>query len=193
MGSRGLLVALIVAATAAFVVGTAIERNSTGESGHNEATTVAAPVSKEAGASKETQSEAGGESPAAHTSETARAPSKSGGEGSHAELRPLGIDIEAWPFVAVAAVASLGLAAAAWLRPTAAPLLVLVAVAMLAFAALDVREVVHQLDIDNSGLAVMAGAIATLHAAAGVVAAALTSRAWRPHTGPLGTAGTMPA
>jgi hypothetical protein len=41
MGSRGLLVALIVAATAAFVVGTAIERSSTGESGHNEATTAA--------------------------------------------------------------------------------------------------------------------------------------------------------
>jgi hypothetical protein len=85
------------------------------------------------------------------------------------------------------------LAAAAWLRPTAAPPLVVVAVAMLAFAALDVREVVHQLDIDKSGLAVLAGAIAALHAAAGVVAAALTSRAWRPHTGPPGTAGTMAA
>ena len=92
MGARGLLVALIVAATAAFVVGTAIERNSTGESGHNEATT-AAPVSKEAGTSKETQSEAGGESPAAHANESAKPPSESGGEASHAELRPLGIDI----------------------------------------------------------------------------------------------------
>jgi hypothetical protein len=33
------------------------------------------------------------------------------------ELRPLGIDIEAVPFVALAAVASVGLAVEAWLRP----------------------------------------------------------------------------
>jgi hypothetical protein len=192
MGARGLLVALIVAATAAFVVGTAIERNSTGESGHNEATTTA-PVSKEAGTSTETKSEAGGESPAAHANESAKAPSESGGEASHAELRPLGIDIEAWPFVALAALASLGLALAAWLRPQLAPLLGLVAVAMLAFAALDVREVVHQFDIDKDGLAVLAAVIAGLHGGAAVVAATLASRARHQGAGAPGTAGTMAA
>jgi hypothetical protein len=92
-------------ATAAFVVGTAIERNSTGESSHNEATTTA--------------------------------------------------------------------------------------VAMLAFAALDVREVVHQLDINKDGLAALAAIIGLLHAAAAVVAATMTSRAWHPDAGSHGTAGTM--
>jgi hypothetical protein len=193
MGARGLLVPLIVAATAAFVAGAAIERNRTGESGHNEATTTAAPVSKGAGPSKETQSEAGGESPAAHANETAGAPSESGGEGSHAELRPLGIDIEAWPFVALAALASLGLALSASLRPQLAPLLGLVAVAMLGFGALDVREVVHQFDINKEGLAVLAAVIAGLHGGAAVVAATLASRARHPGAGLPGTAGTMAA
>jgi Flp pilus assembly protein TadB len=190
MGSRGLLVALIVAATAAFVVGTAIERNGNGESAHNEATTTAAPVAKAAGAS-ETQSEAGGESPAAHADETAKAPT--GREPSHAELRPLGIDIEAWPFVALAALASLTLALTAWLHPQLVPLLALVAVTMLAFAALDVREVVHQFDINKDGLAILAAVIAGLHGGAALVAATLASRAWHPDAGSHGTAGTMAA
>jgi hypothetical protein len=101
------------------------------------------------------------------------------------------IDIEAWPFVALAAVASLSFAAAAWLRSGAATLLALVAAAMLAFAALDVREVVHQLDIDTRRLAVLARAIATLRAAAAAAAGTLASRARRPDTAPPRTAGTM--
>jgi hypothetical protein len=130
-----LLVALIVAATALFVVGVAIERSS-GETGHHEAV--------------------------AEEGEEAEAPSES---------RPLGVDIEAWPFVALAAAASLGLAAAAaWRRPDAPGLALLVALAMLAFAALDVREVIHQLDAEENGLAVLAGAVAALHLAAALVA-----------------------
>jgi hypothetical protein len=84
--------------------------------------------------------------------------------------RPLGVDVEAWPFVAVAAVASLALAAAAFARPRAVGLLALVGAAMLAFAALDVREVVHQLYEDARGLALLAGAVAALHLAAAAVA-----------------------
>jgi hypothetical protein len=64
---------------------------------------------------------------------------------------------------------------------------------MLAFAAVDVREVVHQLDINNDGLAVLAAVIAGLHGAAAVAAAKMTSRAWRPRAGSPGTAGTMAA
>ena len=44
--------------------------------------------------------------------------------------------------------------------------------AMVAFAALDVREVVHQLDEENAGLAVLAGVVAALHL--GVAAIALS-------------------
>jgi hypothetical protein len=49
---RNLLVGLIVVATAAFVVGTALERISSGESGHHDAAKAAATTA-EAGASGE--------------------------------------------------------------------------------------------------------------------------------------------
>jgi hypothetical protein len=106
--------------------------------------------------------------------EPAVAHEEAGGEGGAAEpaeLRPLGVDVEAWPFVAAAASASLALAAAAWRRRPSAPLLWLIALAMAAFAALDVREVLHQLDLDETGLAVLAAAVAALHLAAALLAA----------------------
>jgi uncharacterized membrane protein len=82
----------------------------------------------------------------------------------------LGVDLEATPFVVLAAAFSLGLALAVWLRPEWRLLLALVAAAMVVFAALDVREVVHQLDEDNGGLAMLAGVVAALHLAAALVA-----------------------
>jgi hypothetical protein len=193
MAPRTLLVGLIVLATAAFVVGTVIERNSTGESGHHDETALPTAPTGESGASAEAgNAETGGESAATHAKENT-ATSTATTEEPHAELRPLGIDLEAWPFVTLAAVTSLTLAVAAWLRPRAVALLTLVAVAMLAFAALDIREVVHQLDINNSALAAMAGAIAALHLAAVATAAVIASCAGRQHTERPGSAGTMPA
>lgn len=193
MGPRTLLVGLIVLATATFVVGTVIERDSSGESGHHNEAAPPAAAAGESGASAEAgHSETGGESDATHAKENAGT-STATAEKAHAELRPLGIDIESWPFVTLAAVVSLALAAAAWLRPRAVAILALVAVAMLAFAALDLREVVHQVDIDKSGLAVMAGAIAALHLAAAGAGAVMAWRAGRPHAGRPGSAGTMPA
>ena len=56
------------------------------------------------------------------------------------------------------------------------PLLAFVAVVMFAFAALDVREVVHQAGIDETGLAVLAGVVAALHLAAAAVAVVM---AWQ--------------
>jgi hypothetical protein len=191
MSLRALLVALIAVATVSFVVGTAIERNSSGESGHHEGATATSP---EAGTSSgENHAETSGETPAAHANESAGTTTETSAESSHTELRPLGIDIEAWPFVALAAVASLALALAAWLRPESVPLLALVAVAMLAFAVLDVREIIHQSDINKTGLAVLAGFIATLHIAAALVAATMAAHAHQPHTGPPDAADTMPA
>jgi len=192
MAPRTLLVALIVFATAAFVVGTVIERNSSGESAHHDEAALPAAPTGESGASAEAgHAETGGESAATHAKENTATSTAT--EQPHAELRPLGIDVEAWPFVTLAAVASLTLAAAAWLRPRAVAVLTLVAVAMLAFAALDVREVVHQLDINKNAFAMMAGAIAALHFAAVGTAAAMASRAGRQHTEQTGSAGTMPA
>jgi hypothetical protein len=79
-----------------------------------------------------------------------------------------------------AVIASLLLALAIWFRPEQTLLFLLVAAAMLLFAALDIREAIHQSDESNSGLEVLASVIALLHLAAGGLAlylARLRSRA----------------
>jgi Flp pilus assembly protein TadB len=161
MRLRVVLIALLVAATAAFVVGVSIER-SQGEA-HAE------PTSKVVGAAGEAGHEEGAENgQAVHAEES---------PGAHAEEgnteRFLGIDYEAVPFIVLAAAFSVALAAAVWLLPGSVWVLALVVVAMLAFAVLDVREVVHQLDEDNGGLALLAGVVAALHLGAAAVALAL--------------------
>jgi hypothetical protein len=148
MALRSLLGALVLAATVAFVVGATLERNG-----------------GEARPAHEAEAEGGGEAHADGDSEST---------GRRSELRPLGVDVEAAPFVALAAVVSLALALAAWLRPRAAALLALVAAAMLVFAALDVREVLHQVDESRTGLALLAGAVAALHAGAAAAAGRMT-------------------
>jgi hypothetical protein len=52
---------------------------------------------------------------------------------------------------------------------------------MVALAALDVREVVHQVDEHNGGLAALAGVVAALHLAAAAIALSMgRSRALAP-------------
>lgn len=158
------LIALLVAATAAFVVGVTIER-SRGEAHPEPAST----VEGEAGEAGEAGHKEGAES-----GEETRAEESPGAHADEANAETfLGIDYEAVPFIVLAAAFSLALAAAVWLRPESVPLLALVVVAMVAFAALDAREVVHQLDEDNGGLALLAGVIAALHLGAAAVAVAL--------------------
>lgn len=192
MGSRGLLVALIVAATAAFVTGAAIERN-TGESGHHDAPADVAPAPEASSGGEAPHSEADGESAATHAKETAAASTDASAETPHGEFRPLGMNIEAWSFVSLAALISLGLALAAWLRPRMTSLLTIVALTMAAFAALDVNEVIHQLDVDQNGLAVLAAGIALLHAGACGLAAATAIGSRRPRPGSPGATGPLHA
>jgi hypothetical protein len=186
MSLRALLVGLIVVSTIGFVVGTSIERHNSGQES-------AAHVRAESKASA--PKESGGESAAQHAAENGgkatTAPSESGGESAathaaegsttkveqHKELRPLGIDIEAIPFIVLAALGSLALAAGAWLRPRWIALLAAAVVAMVVFAALDVREVFHQSDEAKTGLEILAGAIAALHLAAAAVAARMAQTA----------------
>jgi hypothetical protein len=186
MSLRALLAGLIVVSTIGFVVGTSIERHN---SGHESAAHVRAETKAAA------HNETGGETPAEHAAENggeaAPAPSESGGESAathaaegsttpveqHKELRPLGIDIEAIPFIALAALGSLALAAGAWWRPRWIALLAVVVVAMIVFAALDVREAFHQSDEAKTGLEILAGAIAVLHLAAAAVAARMAHTA----------------
>jgi hypothetical protein len=139
---RWTLVALLVASTALFAVGVIAERSS--RDTHTE------PAAAHA-------AETGGESgePAGAHSEGA----------AHAETERLfGADVESTPLVVLAVLAGLALAALAASRfGLARGFLFTVVVVALAWAALDIREVVHQLDESRTGVAVVAMAVAALH------------------------------
>jgi hypothetical protein len=162
MPLRTALLILIALATVAFAIGVSLENSdsSTGES--------SAEAAHVEGSSEATEG-AGTEG------------SESGGEASHSETSEmetvLGLDVEATPFVVLAVVFSLALAAAIYLRPESVELLLFVALVMAVFAALDVREIFHQADEGNDGLALLAGVIAVLHAAAAVLAVRLATAA----------------
>ncbi|MCA1656584.1 MAG: hypothetical protein LC713_02555 [Actinobacteria bacterium] len=175
-------------ATAGLLIGTSIERSN--EPAHHDERPGAAARTGEAAETGEAHSEAERRGEAAGGE--AASGSEATAEKPHGEWRPLGINTESWPLVIAAALASLALALAAWLRPRLVALLALIALAMIAFAALDVAELIHQVDVDETGLAVLAGAVFALHLAAGVAAVA-ASRARGP-TGPRArSAGTMTA
>jgi hypothetical protein len=164
---RAIIVTLIVLATAGFVVGVTIERNTS-----------------EPHAERHVESGEQGE--AGHVDAQA-------GSETHAEFQPFGVDIEAVPFIVLAALASLGMAAAVWTWPTSVPVLVIVAAAMLLFALLDVREVFHQADENRTGLAILAGAVAGLHLAASAATALLAATGERTVPGRSAAPGSRPA
>jgi hypothetical protein len=78
-----------------------------------------------------------------------------------------------------AVAASLLLAAAARWRP-ARPVLVVGGLFCLAAVALDVREVLHQLDENHNGVAALAALVAALHLGA-AIAAVIAVRDMPPH------------
>ena len=176
MTLRAWLVGLIVVATAGFAIGTTIERHNA----HHES---AAQLRSETPATH--AAEGGAESPSTHAAEGA-----GGKPEQHKELRPFGVDIEAVPFVVLAALASVALAALGWARPRWRVGLVVIAVAMAVFGTLDVREAFHQSDENQTRLVILAIAIAALHFGAAAVAAVMATRGEATSTAP---AGTMPA
>lgn len=168
MLSSRLLATLITIATALFIVGVIIERSQPGQH-------TGERVEQSHQTTESHSEEGGGEGEGSHATS---APSEPAQE-THEEPRLLGINPESTPLVVLASIASLLLVAAVLRWPNTAALLALVALAMLAFAALDVREVVHQLDEDHTGIAILAAIVAALHfAAAGV--AAMQTRAHPP-------------
>jgi hypothetical protein len=172
LSSRVLLAALIAAATALFAVGVSIER---GQSDKHSSERIERPGESGEGPAADT----GGEGEERHVPTTAGEL----GHDTHEEPRILGIDPESTALVILATIASLLLVAAVLRWPRAVALLALVALAMLAFAALDTREVIHQLDEDHAGVAILAGAIAVLHlVAAGVAAARARADTEQPPT-----------
>lgn len=167
-----LLAALIVLATIGFVIGVSIEKGDD----HHEA--AAASSAGEAGHSEsgEEASPSGSEEEAEH-SEVGEGGERSGSTEKDNEFEPLGINLESVPLIILAALGSLALAAATFLRPRWLAALAVAVLAMGAFAALDVAEVVHQSDVDETGLAILAAAVALVHAAAALVALQLARAA----------------
>jgi len=157
MDLRKLLVALIVLSTIAFAVGSLLERSSAGSNG------------SESGVEQPGHVE-GGEG----TGESTAPAGESSGETSSEDL--FGIDPESTGVLVFAVVVSLLLAAGCWFRPEWRWLVVVTAFAMAIFAVLDLRELIHQVDESNAGLAVMAGVVAILHLAAAVTAVILARR-----------------
>lgn len=151
MALRRLLVTLIVLSTVAFATGALLERSS-----------------------REPAAEGTGTETTAH--EEGGQAVESTGETGRGEETLFGIGPESPAVIVFAIVVSLLLAGGCWFRPDWRWLLVVTAFAMAVFAVVDLREVIHQLDESNTGLAVVAGAVAILHGASAVTAVILRRR-----------------
>ena len=154
--TRLITAALLIASAAAFAAGAAIEHHTASSQSHQ----VPHEQRPEAGAAAENP--AGAEGAASKEKSATHA-----AEDTSETL--LGINPEATGLVVTAVAVSVLLAAL--ILTVGSPLLAaVVALVMLAFTALDIREVTHQLNESHPGLAALAATIALLHLAAGAVA-----------------------
>jgi hypothetical protein len=182
---------LLVLATIVFVIGAMAERSvarngsepspseavtASSNEQANEASGEAAEGHVEGEAAEGAGEEAGSTHEDAHADEVAKPHS----EANETSETILGINVESTSMVAAAVLISLLSAAALWFLGTP-PTLVVAAVVALLFAALDLREVAHQLSEGRGGLVVLALLAAVLHAGAAVACLALTRRT--PPTG----------
>jgi hypothetical protein len=157
---RRALVVLLVASTMLFTVGVIAESSVKDE--HDESSEVSGEhtESAEAGADTEAGEEGGeeaahdeGSEPVAHEDEE--------------DERLLGVDLESTPLVIAAVLTGLALAAlAASSVGSRRPFLLAVVAIGLGWAALDIREALHQIDESRAGIPVLAAAVAALHLAA---------------------------
>jgi cobalamin biosynthesis Mg chelatase CobN len=131
------------------------------------------------------------ETPAKRSSETAaNAGTVSATTTGHVETpaqharegRFLGVDLESTPMIVLAILAGLGLAILA-LSPLGAIRVILLGLGLgaLAWSALDIREIVHQANESRTDLAIVAGFVAALHAAAAALAVRLARTPSGPH------------
>src|ERR687885_2590965 len=181
--ARRALVVLIVAATAALVVGVALERDARTHEALWTSGEVA-PV-RHAAQSGVFGSESGETGESTESGTVSGAPPRGERVREESSERLLGVDPESTGVLAIAIALSLALAAAVW-RGAAARLLAVVALVMAAFAALDVREVVHQIDESRTGLTLLALLVAALHLAAAALAARAAVSARRAAAPPAG-------
>jgi Flp pilus assembly protein TadB len=175
------LIALLLVSTTAFLVGVLAERSSDdehhepaavvqdqAESTHNEAA-----ETSEAGDAEANDAAEGREGEHREPSDKGEAALRETGEHD-AEARRLGIDPESTPLLATAVAAGLALTVLAASRMgTSRAFFVVVALAALVWAALDIREIAHQIDESRSSIAAIAAVVAALHLAAAAVASFL--------------------
>jgi len=151
--TRLITAALLIASAAAFATGAAIE--------HHTATTAEQHMTPHA----ETGAE-GDHAPGTEAAPKGQSPSEI---AQHSSETLLGINPEATWLVVTAVAVSLLLAAL--ILTAGSPLFAgIIALTMLAFTALDIRELTHQLNESHLGLAALAAAIAALHLFAGTTA-----------------------
>lgn len=145
---RAALVLLLVGSGLLFLIGSTVERHQ-----HRAAHPATAETSS-------------GESGDKHAAE------------SHGEagVTILGVDTESLALSVLAVVASLGLAFMVWLGRWTRLVLLGVAAFGLVFAAGDIRELVHQLNESNAGLATIAAILIGLHLALTALAVVLFPR-----------------
>ena len=162
---RPIVASTLVASAALFVVGVAVERNST----HTESVS-GRSLGGEAGHAGETHSENG------ERSETHTGPATNGSttSGSGESEKVLGINLESNAIVAAMVAASVLLAGVVLALRTRGAL---VAAGLFAVTAMmfDIAEVSHQANLSKSGLAAIAAGVGLLHAVA--VAAVIASQA----------------
>lgn len=183
-GLRLTLVALLVLSTAVFATGVITERSQTDE--HAEPASVHARESGGSHAEPDGAHAEDGDAAGAGADQPSSAHS-----GGNETL--WGVNIESTPLIALAVIAGLALAAVVIGPPGRRPAVLLtIAAIALAWAALDVREAIHQIDESRTGIAILAMAAALLHLAAAAVAAALAARERTDVPSP-DHPGTMPA
>ena len=156
---RAALVLLLVGSGLLFAIGSTIERHQ-----HHAEHPAAAP------GENEQSGESGGEN---NSSETTTPVERSHGETG---VKLLGVNTESLALTIVAVVASLLLGLAVWLRRWQRLTLLCAAGFGLVFAAGDARELIHQLDESNAGLASIAAILLGLHLTVTALAAALYPR-----------------
>src|SRR5438093_12229060 len=157
---RAALVLLLVSSGLLFAIGSTIERHQHHSEPHPSA---AASTESSSGV---TGNESGSGESATHVEQ---------GKGE-AGAKILGVNTESVALMIVAVVASLLLALAVWLGRWPRPLLLLVVGFGLVFAAGDGRELVHQLNESNAGIAAIAAILIGLHLAVAALAATLFLR-----------------
>lgn len=179
-----LLALLLVGSGVLFAVGSTIERNQH----HAEHASTGTAPSSERGAGRESDSEEGG-GERAGGSETSATAAHAEQTSREAGATILGVNTESVAVSVIALVASVLLALLVWLGGWPRLVLPCVAVFGLVFAAGDGRELVHQLDESNAGLATIAAILIGLHLA--VVALAIALFPHRSNTGELAARGRL--